>query len=98
MNRKKEDKKEAQKTKNVLLKEKKELSEKPDITLSGRAGDEIKRNREERIKEIDAEIEKLDEQIAEGKEVEEKERDDKFMSKLDDIDKKSESKGGDENK
>jgi len=87
---KKDDKKNAQKEKDGLIKEKKKLDD-GTSSLTATQRDELRR-------QIDEKIEELDAKIAEGKEVEEKERDEKFLSRFDDLEKKNEAGGGGEKK
>lgn len=90
----KEAKKKALEDKKKLIKEKNELSQISSIIVTGRLGEDMRRNKERRLEEIDKELERLDDAIEKGTAVENEEKDAKIMSKLEEIEKKSGGENG----
>lgn len=67
------------------------LLEKSPLILTGRLGEDVEKNKKEKIDAIDKQIEELESRIEKARELKEEEKESKIMSKLEEMEKKSDS-------
>lgn len=77
-----------------LKKELASLDEKSPLVLSGRIADEVEQTKKAKRDEINRKMEDLQEKIDKAQEIKDEERDQKIMNKLDELEKKEGSGGG----